>query len=63
MASIFERDQSTIGTVIGIAVCVIAVLGGQFLGWEWGSGQAIPFVVGIIAVVLAGWLTYQRYRS
>ena len=63
MASIFERDTSTVGTVIGIAVCVIAVLGGQFLGWEWGSGQPIPFIIGIVAVVLAGWLAFQRYQS
>ena len=63
MASIFERDQSTVGTAVGIAVCVVAVLGSQFLGWEWGPWQLIPALIGIAAVVAAGVLAYQRFQN
>lgn len=64
MGSIFEHDTSTVGTTIGIVVCLVAVIGSQFLGWEWGeSGQIAPFVIGAAAVVAAGVLAYQRYRN
>lgn len=62
MASLFERDRSTVGTAVGLAVCLVAVLGSQFLGWEWGSGQLVPAVIGGAAVVAAGVLAYRRFR-
>ncbi|RJT06181.1 multidrug transporter [Halococcus sp. IIIV-5B] len=61
MASLLERDRSTVGTAVGLAVCLVAVLGSQFLGWEWGSGQFVPAVIGVAAVVAAGVLAYRRF--
>lgn len=52
------RDQSSLVTAFGLLVAVVAVVGTQVLGWEWGGGQLVPTligaVVGGIAVVLAG---------
>nr|WP_082146625.1 multidrug transporter [Halostagnicola sp. A56] len=48
------RDaRSSIGTVLGIAFVIIAVVGTQFLGWEWGSGQPLPTAIGIVAAGIA----------
>ena len=64
MASIFERDTSTIGTVIGVLVFAVALLGSMVLGWEWGaSGQPIAFLVGGIAALAAVWVTLRRLRG
>lgn len=64
MASVFKRDTSTIGTIVGVAVFVIAWLGSTFLGWEWGaSGQPIVFVVGGLAAIAAVWVTLQKVRA
>jgi biopolymer transport protein ExbB/TolQ len=52
------RSSSTLGTVVGILVALVAVVGTQFLGWEWGGGQLLPTVIGVavagLAVVLVG---------
>jgi biopolymer transport protein ExbB/TolQ len=52
------RSSSTLGTVVGILVALVAVVGSQFLGWEWGGGQLVPTIIGVavavIAIVLAG---------
>ena len=64
MVSLFERDTSTIGTVVGVLVMTIAVFGSTVLGWEWGaSGQPIAFVVGVVAVVIVGWLSLREFRG
>lgn len=50
------RTTSSLGTVVGMLVAAVAVVGTQVLGWEWGSGQLLPTVIGVavagIAVVL-----------
>jgi biopolymer transport protein ExbB/TolQ len=52
------RSSSTLGTVVGILVALVAVVGTQVLGWEWGDGQLLPTVIGVavagVAVVLVG---------
>jgi ABC-type antimicrobial peptide transport system permease subunit len=64
MVSLFERDRSTIGTVIGILAVGVALFGSTVLGWEWGaSGQPVAFAVGVVAVVIAGWLSLRRLRG
>jgi hypothetical protein len=64
MASIFERNTSTIGTVVGAVVCVTAILGSTFLGWEWNQpGQFLPTVIGVLAALAAIGVLYQRYQS
>ncbi len=45
------NSQSSLSTVLGIVIVIVAIVGTQFLGWEWGSGQLVPTV---IAVVLVG---------
>ncbi len=34
MASLFERDTSTIGTAIGLLAVAVALFGSTALGWE-----------------------------
>ncbi|EMA52187.1 MULTISPECIES: hypothetical protein [Halococcus] len=64
MASVFERDTSTIGTVVGITVMLIALFGSTFLGWEWGgSGQPVALVIGGAAALAAGWVSYRKLRG
>lgn len=50
------RNSSSVGTALGILVALVAVVGSQFLGWEWGGGQLLPTVIGVAvaAVVLVG---------
>ena len=64
MASVFERDTSTIGTVVGVTVVLIALFGSTFLGWEWGgSGQPVALVIGGAAALAAGWVTLRKLRD
>jgi|AntDeeMetagen134_2_1112570.scaffolds.fasta_scaffold00677_3 hypothetical protein len=64
MASIFERDTSSIGTVVGIVVVVIAILGSTVLGWDWNQpGQFVPTIIGVLAAVAAAWFLIQNYRG
>jgi hypothetical protein len=64
MASIFKRDTSTAGTVVGVVVVAIAILGSTFLGWEWNQpGQFIPPIIGVLAALAAISVLYQRYQG
>lgn len=45
--------DSTLGTVVGLLVAIVAVVGTQFFGWEWGSEQLIPTIIGIIVAAIA----------
>ena len=64
MASVFEHDTSTIETVVGVAVVLIALFGSTFLGWEWGgSGQPVVLVIGVAAALAAGWVTLRKLRD
>ena len=52
-----DRNQSSVLTAVGVLVALVAIAGTQFLGWEWGSEQLVPTVIGVavagIAVVAA----------
>lgn len=49
-----KRDTSTIGTIIGLIVFVIAIGGALLFGWEWGApNQPAATVIGGIAVIIA----------
>lgn len=50
-----SRSNSNIGTVIGVSVVVIAIVGTTFLDWSWENpnGQLLPFVIGVIAAAAA----------
>ncbi|MFA9416325.1 multidrug transporter [Natrinema sp. HArc-T2] len=53
MARSFGWKSSPVITAIGIVFALVAFVGTQFLGWEWGSGQLVPTIVGVIAAVIA----------
>ncbi|MFB6293656.1 MAG: multidrug transporter [Halonotius sp.] len=42
-----------LSTVIGVVAALVAVVGTQLLGWEWGSGQTVPTVIGVVVAVVA----------
>jgi hypothetical protein len=46
-------EQSPLITVFAVCVAGVAVLGTQFLGWEWGGGFLVPTLVGVVAAGLA----------
>lgn len=56
------RSESSLGTVVGGAVALVAVVGTQALGWEWGSGQLIPTLIGAVVAVVAVGLAVRRWR-
>ncbi|WP_339105535.1 multidrug transporter [Haloterrigena salinisoli] len=53
MALSIGRNTSSIGTAIGLAVAIVAIVGTQFLGWEWGGGQLGPTLIGAVAAAIA----------
>ncbi|AGB30114.1 hypothetical protein Natpe_0172 [Natrinema pellirubrum DSM 15624] len=53
MARSLGRNSSPLFTAIGVAVALIAIVGTQFLGWEWGDGRLVPTVIGVVAVAIA----------
>jgi multisubunit Na+/H+ antiporter MnhG subunit len=64
MAGLFSRNSSsTVTTVFGVLVGLIAIVGTTFLGWEWGASfaeQPIPFVLGAGVAIIALALTVQK---
>jgi hypothetical protein len=64
MESILGRDTSSLGTVVGATVFVVAVIGGVFLDWFWNDPElAIPVLIGAGAAVAAVWFTLQSLRG
>ncbi|MDS0476367.1 multidrug transporter [Natrinema sp. 1APR25-10V2] len=53
MTSALDRASSPLLTAIGVAVALVAFVGTQFLGWEWGSGRLVPTIVGVAAAAIA----------
>ncbi|MFC4988378.1 MULTISPECIES: multidrug transporter [Saliphagus] len=47
------RDRSPLVAAFGLAVAVVAIVGTQVLGWEWGSGQLVPTLVGVVVAGIA----------
>lgn len=47
------QNQSPVITIFGILVAIVAIVGTQFFGWEWGSGQLIPTIVGVVVAGIA----------
>ena len=59
-----KKSDSTVGTVIGIVVVLIAVGGALFFDWTWGDpdGPLLPVLLGI-AAALGGALVFLRWRN
>ena len=47
------QDQSSVITAFGILIAIVAIVGTQFFGWEWGSGQLIPTIIGVVVAGIA----------
>ena len=46
-------NQSSLVTAFGVLIAGVAIVGTQFLGWEWGSGQLIPTIIGVVVAGIA----------
>lgn len=59
------RDDSRLGTLVGLAAVLVAVGGSVLFDWEWGSGltQPVPFVVGVLAALAAVAVTMRLVRD
>lgn len=60
MARLLGRTSSPLVTAIGVAVALVAIVGTQVLGWEWGSGQLLPTIIGVAAAVIAVFVFLSR---
>ncbi|WP_323172071.1 multidrug transporter [Natrialba sp. PRR66] len=54
------ETRSDLITTLGVLVALVAVVGTQVLGWEWGSTELVPTVLGVAAAVVA--ISYAVYR-
>ncbi|MFC7210454.1 multidrug transporter [Natronoarchaeum sp. GCM10025321] len=52
--------ESSWGAVIGLLVAVVAIVGTQMLGWEWGSEQLVPTIIGVAVAGIAVVLVVRR---
>jgi len=59
------RTDSRLGTLVGLAVVAVAVGGSVLFDWEWGSGlsQPAPFVIGVVAALVAIGVTITLVRD
>lgn len=56
-----HETQSTLVTAFAICIALVAIVGTQFFGWEWGSGQLIPTLVGVgVACIAVLSFMYRR---
>ncbi|WP_254521548.1 multidrug transporter [Natrinema caseinilyticum] len=60
MSLSFGRSSSPLVTAIGVAFALVAIIGTQVLGWEWGSGQLVPTILGVVAAILAIFVVLSR---
>lgn len=58
-----SSKQSSVVTAIGLIVAVVAIVGTQVLGWEWGSGQLVPTLIGAAVAGVAVVLVARRVVS
>lgn len=58
-----DSSQSPLLTAVGVLVALVAIIGTQVLGWEWGSGQLVPTVIGVAVAGIAVAVTVRRRLS
>ena len=65
LRSLSKRDDSRLGAVVGLAFVAVALLGSQFLDWEWPASinQPVPLAIGGLAAVVAAFVAYRRYSE
>lgn len=54
------RNQSPLVTGFGLLIAIVAVVGTQFFGWEWGTGQFVPTIIGVAVAGVAVVLVVRR---
>jgi len=57
------KTESPAIALFGCLVAVTAVIGSQFLGWEWGDGRLVPTLIGVMAAGVAILLVSGRYSE
>jgi len=58
-----DGRQSPLLTAVGVVVALVAVVGTQVLGWEWGSGGGVPTTIGIAVAGIAVAVAARRVLS
>lgn len=60
-----SRNGSTVGTAIGLAVFVVAIVGSVFLDWTWENpeGKLLPLLLGVGAATVAVLVAVRLLRS
>ncbi|PCR89979.1 multidrug transporter [Natrinema ejinorense] len=53
-------DQSSLVTAVGLLVAIVAVVGTQVFGWEWGAGQLAPTIIGVVVAGVAVVVVVRR---
>lgn len=48
-----NNNQSLAVAAFAMLVALVAIVGTQFLGWEWGAGQFVPTLIGIVVACIA----------
>lgn len=59
------RDNLTLGTVIGVLICGIAIFGTTFLDWTWENpeGKLLPILLGVSAATVAVFIMYRNLTT
>ena len=47
------RNQSSVIAGFGFIIAIVAIIGTQFMGWEWGDGQLVTLIIGVIIAGIA----------
>jgi len=47
------RNRRKWNRLLAVVVTAVAVVGTQFLGWEWGDRRLLPTLLGICVAILA----------
>ena len=57
-----SRNDSTIGTVIGVFVFAIAIIGTMFFDWSWENpeGYVLPLAIGFGAAIFAVIIAFRN---
>lgn len=60
-----HRDNSTLGTILGVLICGIAIFGTTFLGWTWENpeGKLLPLLLGVGAATVAVFIMYRNLTT
>ena len=55
-----DQFKTSWGAIIGLLVAMVAIVGTRAFGWEWGSGQFSPTIIGVVAAGIAVIFGFRR---